>query len=110
VHWTKEWSALKAWGGRLIKRIRMKKAKVAIARIPAVETAWVGSWWITSHSDIRPPSTAALETDAAGLLSGRPDVLFDSVVGEAIGGTRDSISEYAALAYSSDDSAWFAPP
>jgi hypothetical protein len=87
----------------------MKKAKVAIARIPAVKTAWVGSWWITFHSNIRPP-TATLETDAAGLLCGRPDVLFDSVVGEAIGGTRDSISEYAALAYSSDDSAWFAPP
>ncbi len=27
-----------------------------------------------------------------------------------IGATRDSISEHAALAYTSDDSTWFAPP
>jgi len=32
VHRTKKWSTLKAWGIRLIKRIGMKKAKVAIAR------------------------------------------------------------------------------
>jgi transposase len=32
VHRTKKWSTLKAWGVRLIKRIGMKQAKVAIAR------------------------------------------------------------------------------
>jgi transposase len=36
VHRTKMWSTLKAWGVRLIKRIGMKKAKVAIARKIAV--------------------------------------------------------------------------
>jgi transposase len=36
VHRTKKWSTLKAWGVRLIKRIGMKKAKVAIARKIAV--------------------------------------------------------------------------
>src|SRR6185312_3073342 len=33
---TKKWSSLKAWGIRLVKRIGMKKAKVAIARKIAV--------------------------------------------------------------------------
>lgn len=33
---TKKWSALKAWGMKLAKRIGMKKAKVAIARKIAV--------------------------------------------------------------------------
>ena len=37
------------------------------------------------------------------------DEPVDFMVGEAIGVTGDSISEYAALADSSDDSAWFAP-
>ncbi len=36
VHRTKKWSTLKAWGVRLIKRIGMKKAKVAIARKIAI--------------------------------------------------------------------------
>jgi transposase len=36
IHRTKKWSTLKAWGVRLIKRIGMKKAKVAIARKIAV--------------------------------------------------------------------------
>jgi transposase len=36
MHRTKKWSTLKAWGVRLIKRIGMKKAKVAIARKIAV--------------------------------------------------------------------------
>jgi transposase len=36
LHRTKRWSALKAWGIRLAKRIGMKKAKVAIARKIAV--------------------------------------------------------------------------
>lgn len=36
IHRTKKWSALKAWGIRLVKRIGMKKAKVAIARKIAV--------------------------------------------------------------------------
>ena len=36
IHRTKKWSALKAWGVRLIKRIGMKKAKVAIARKIAI--------------------------------------------------------------------------
>ena len=36
LHRTKRWSALKAWGMRLAKRIGMKKAKVAIARKIAV--------------------------------------------------------------------------
>jgi transposase len=36
VHRTKKWSTLKAWGVRLIKRVGMKKAKVAIARKIAV--------------------------------------------------------------------------
>jgi predicted HicB family RNase H-like nuclease len=36
IHRTKKWSTLKAWGMRLIKRIGMKKAKVAIARKIAV--------------------------------------------------------------------------
>lgn len=36
LHRTKKWSALKAWGLRLVKRIGAKKAKVAIARKIAV--------------------------------------------------------------------------
>jgi len=36
MHRTKKWSTLKAWGVRLIKRIGMKTAKVAIARKIAV--------------------------------------------------------------------------
>jgi transposase len=36
MHRTKRWSTLKAWGVRLINRIGMKKAKVAIARKMAV--------------------------------------------------------------------------
>ena len=36
MHRTKKWSTLQAWGVRLIKRIGMKKAKVAIARKIAV--------------------------------------------------------------------------
>jgi transposase len=36
MHRTKKWSALKAWGTRLSKRIGMKKAKVAVAREIAV--------------------------------------------------------------------------
>ena len=36
VHRTKKWSTVKAWGMRLIKRIGMKKAKVAIARKIAI--------------------------------------------------------------------------
>ena len=36
LHRTKRWSALKAWGMRLAKRIGMKKTKVAIARKIAV--------------------------------------------------------------------------
>jgi transposase len=43
VHRTKKWSTLKAWGVRLIKRIGMKKAKVAIARKIAIilHCVWV---------------------------------------------------------------------
>lgn len=36
MHRTKKWSALKAWGMRLSKRIGMKKARVAVARKIAV--------------------------------------------------------------------------
>jgi transposase len=36
LHRTKKWSALKAWGLRLAKRVGVKKAKVAIARKIAV--------------------------------------------------------------------------
>ena len=36
LHRTKRWSALKAWGMSLAKRIGLKKAKVAIARKIAV--------------------------------------------------------------------------
>jgi hypothetical protein len=36
VHRTKRWSTLRAWGLRLMKRIGVKKAKVAIARKIAV--------------------------------------------------------------------------
>jgi transposase len=36
LHRTKRWSVLKAWGMRLVKRIGMKKAKVAIARKIAI--------------------------------------------------------------------------
>lgn len=36
LHRTKRWSALKAWGARLVRRIGAKKAKVAIARKIAV--------------------------------------------------------------------------
>jgi transposase len=36
IHRTKRWSALKAWGIRLMKRIGVKKAKVAVARKIAV--------------------------------------------------------------------------
>ena len=36
VHRTKKWTNLTAWGMRLIKRIGMKKAKVAIARKIAI--------------------------------------------------------------------------
>lgn len=36
MHRTRKWSALKAWGMRLSKRVGMKKAKVAVARKIAV--------------------------------------------------------------------------
>jgi transposase len=36
LHRTKRWSALKAWGTRLMKRVGAKKAKVAVARKIAV--------------------------------------------------------------------------
>jgi transposase len=36
LHRTKRWSALKAWGIRLVKRVGLKKAKVAVARKLAV--------------------------------------------------------------------------
>lgn len=36
LHRTQRWSALKAWGARLVKRIGAKKAKVAVARKIAV--------------------------------------------------------------------------
>ena len=36
MHRTQKWSALKAWGMHLSKRIGMKKAKVAVARKIAV--------------------------------------------------------------------------
>jgi transposase len=36
IHRTKRWSPLQAWGQRLVKRIGLKKAKVAIARKLAV--------------------------------------------------------------------------
>jgi hypothetical protein len=36
LHRTQRWSALKAWGTRLMKRIGAKKAKVAVARKIAV--------------------------------------------------------------------------
>ena len=36
LHRTKRWSVLKAWGMLLVKRIGMKKAKVAIARKIAI--------------------------------------------------------------------------
>lgn len=36
LHRTKRWSTLKAWGVRLVKRVGLKKAKVAIARKMAV--------------------------------------------------------------------------
>lgn len=32
LHRTKKWSALRAWGMKLVKRIGLKKAKVAVAR------------------------------------------------------------------------------
>lgn len=43
IHRTKQWSTLKAWGVRLIKRIGVKKAKVAIARKIAIilHCVWV---------------------------------------------------------------------
>jgi transposase len=36
LHRTKRWSTLKAWGMRLLKRVGMKKAKVALARKLAI--------------------------------------------------------------------------
>ena len=36
LHRTQRWSALKAWGIRLMKRVGAKKAKVAVARKIAV--------------------------------------------------------------------------
>jgi transposase len=36
LHRTKRWSTLKAWGVRLVKRVGLKKAKVAIARKLAI--------------------------------------------------------------------------
>ena len=36
IHRTKRWSPLAEWGQRLVKRIGLKKAKVAIARKLAV--------------------------------------------------------------------------
>ncbi len=36
LHRTQRWSALKAWGTRLMKRVGAKKAKVAVARKIAV--------------------------------------------------------------------------
>ena len=36
LHRTERWSALKAWGVRLMKRVGAKKAKVAVARKIAV--------------------------------------------------------------------------
>ena len=36
LHRTKRWSALKTWGIRLVKRVGLKKAKVALARKLAI--------------------------------------------------------------------------
>jgi transposase len=36
LHRTQGWSALKAWGARLMKRVGAKKAKVAVVRKIAV--------------------------------------------------------------------------
>ena len=43
LHRTQKWSALKAWGTRLSKRIGMKKAKVAVARkiVVLLHCIWV---------------------------------------------------------------------
>ena len=46
LHRTQRWSALKAWGTRLLKRVGAKKAKVAIARKIAVilHCIWTDGW------------------------------------------------------------------
>ena len=59
LHRTKRWSALKAWGLRLAKRIGMKKAKVAIARKIAVilHCIWVdGTTFEWGHAKVTDPS------------------------------------------------------
>ena len=42
IHRTKRWSPLQAWGLRLVKRIGLKKAKVAIARKIATASGATG--------------------------------------------------------------------
>jgi transposase len=73
LHRTKKWCSLKAWGMKLAKRIRMKKAKVAIARKIAVilHCIWVDGPSGTSASpmnlvgsleiEIRLPWSAAIQ-------------------------------------------------
>jgi hypothetical protein len=41
LHRTNRWSALKAWGVRLMKRVGAKKAKIAVARKIAVILHWI---------------------------------------------------------------------
>jgi len=47
LHRTQRWSALKAWGVRLMKRVGAKKAKVAVARKIAVvlHCIWTDATW-----------------------------------------------------------------
>ena len=70
LHRTQRWSALKAWGVRLMKRVGVKKAKVAVARKIAVilHCIWTngtelcvggGTGSVTTRIEIRPAGSVA---------------------------------------------------
>lgn len=56
IHRTKRWSPLQAWGQRLVKRIGLKKAKVAIARKMAIVLHCI--WSDGTEFDWGAPKTA----------------------------------------------------
>ena len=80
VHRTKKWSTLKAWGVRLIKRIGMKKAKVAIARKIAVilHCIWVDGTASNGASQRRPDFPELVQSPAHDVAG---DVPAGTVVG-----------------------------
>jgi len=79
IHRTQRWSALKAWGVRLMKRMGARKAKVAIARKIAVilHCIWTDGTEFVWGSERKPPDRlrnripARSESRAGASLPGR---------------------------------------